>query len=356
MKEKKFEIMDVSLRDGSYAINFQFSTNDEKNICTSLEKQGFQYIEIGHGMGVGASSLKNGLALHTDQEYLKCAQDHLKAAKYGMFCIPGTASLEDIDLMAEYGCSFIRIGTNVESVGQSEEYIRHAKKHHMQVMANYMKSYAATPEEFSEAVKRSEAWGADLIYIVDSAGNMMPEDIERYYEVIRNCSSQIKVGFHGHDNIGLALSNSLFAVELGVDFIDCSLQGMGRSSGNTCLEHFVICLQRIGYDMPVDIVSLLLDSKRYIYPFIKKGGINPIDTICGVSGFHTSYLKEIQKCSLKHEVNPLLLIEAYSKEDKVNMDIDLLDKVARLLPHDEQSLTTVDFMDYFGAEQPYVSR
>lgn len=351
MKKKNFEIMDVTLRDGSYAINFQFSINDEKNICASLEKQGFRYVEVGHGMGVGASSLKNGLALHTDVEYLKCAQDTLKSAKYGMFCIPGVASLDDIDLMAEYGCSFIRIGTNVESVNQSEKYIRYAKEKHMQVMANYMKSYAATTGEFSEAVKRSAAWGADLIYIVDSAGNMVPGDIEKYYEAIRGCNDKIKVGFHGHDNIGLALSNSLFAAELGIDFIDCSLQGMGRSSGNTCLEHFVVCLERLGYDMSVDIISLLLDSKKYIYPFIKKTGINPIDTICGISGFHTSYLKEIQKCSLKHEVNPLLLIEAYSKIDKVNLNKDLLNEVAGQLPHDEQSLTTVDFMDYFGTEQ-----
>lgn len=351
MKKKTFEIMDVTLRDGSYAINFQFSTKDEKNICTSLEKLGFHYIEIGHGMGVGASSLKNGLALHTDQEYLQCAQENLKSSKYGMFCIPGVASLDDIDLMAEYGCSFIRVGTNVESIHQSEEYIKYAKKRNMTVMANYMKSYAATPEEFSEAVKRSEAWGADLIYIVDSAGNMIPSDIERYYEAIRSCSSRIRTGFHGHNNIGLALSNSLFAAELGIDFIDCSLQGLGRSSGNTSLEHFVVCLMRMGYDISVDIISLLLDSKKYIHPFIKRAGINPIDTICGVSGFHTSYLKEIQKCSIRYAVNPLMLIDAYSRQDKVNMDKYLLDEIARNLPKDEQSMETVDFMDYFGSEQ-----
>ncbi|MCM1213719.1 MAG: 4-hydroxy-2-oxovalerate aldolase [Lachnospiraceae bacterium] len=351
MKNKNFEIMDVTLRDGSYAINFQFSTNDEKNICASLEKQGIRYIEIGHGMGVGASNLKNGLALHTDKEYLRCAQDNLSVAKYGMFCIPGIASLDDVEMMAEYGCSFIRIGTNVESINQSEEYIKHAKKYHMHVMANYMKSYAATPEEFSEAVKRSEAWGADLIYIVDSAGNMVPDDIARYYEAIRSCSDKLEVGFHGHDNIGLALSNSLFAAELGINFIDCSLQGMGRSSGNACLEHFLICLSRLGYDVPLDIISLLLDSKKHIYPFIKKSGINPIDTICGVSGFHTSYLKEIQKCSIKYGVNPLLLIEAYSKRDKVNLNRDLMNEIAKQLPKDAQSVETVDFMDYFGGEQ-----
>lgn len=351
MKKKTFEIMDVTLRDGSYAINFQFSTNDQKNICASLEKLGFRYIEIGHGMGVGASSLKNGLALHTDEEYLECAQKHIKSAKYGMFCIPGIASLEDIDLMAEHGCSFVRIGTNVESVDQSEEYIKRAKKNHLLVMANYMKSYAAAPEEFSEAVKHSAAWGADLIYIVDSAGNMVPADIEKYYTAICNCGNQIKTGFHGHNNIGLALSNSIFAAELGIDFIDCSLQGMGRSSGNTSLEHFVICMMRLGYDMPMDIVSLLLDSKKYVHPFMKKTGINPIDTICGVAGFHTSYLKEIQKCSIKYAINPLLLIEAYSQRDKVNMNKQLLEEIAKQLPKDEQSMETVDFMDYFGSEQ-----
>ena len=74
--------MDVTCRDGSYAINFQLSLASEKKICQGLESLGYEYVEIGHGMGLGASRLPRYTALHTDDEYLKCAYDNLKTIKY----------------------------------------------------------------------------------------------------------------------------------------------------------------------------------------------------------------------------------------------------------------------------------
>ena len=129
-------IMDVTLRDGSYANHFQFSLAQQKEITTGLEDLGIPYIEIGHGMGLGASSPKNGLALHSDEEYLRMAQSTLKKAKYGMFCIPGIAKVEDIDLAAQLGAGFIRIGTNITEVDSSAPYVSRAKKHDITVMAN----------------------------------------------------------------------------------------------------------------------------------------------------------------------------------------------------------------------------
>lgn len=349
MSNNQFEIMDVTLRDGSYAVNFQFSLKDEENICTSLENLGYRYIEIGHGMGLRASNAKNGVALQSDIEYLQCAKKCLKKAKYGMFCIPGIATLDDIALAADYGCSFIRIGTNVEDVKESAQYIKYAKEKHLMVTANYMKSYAVSKERFAEAARYSESWGADLIYIVDSAGSMMPTDVEKYYNSIRQ-HSDIKVGFHGHNNIGMALANSLFAVRLGVDFIDCSLQGIGRSAGNTSLEHLTICLKKMGYDLPVNIIELLLISKKYVYPFIKKSGIHPIDAECGKDGFHSGYLKQIYKSSEDYGVNPLKLIECYSRQDQVNLNVDLLNKIANSLPKDIADKGIIDFANYFKLE------
>lgn len=340
--------MDVTLRDGSYANNFQFSCAEQKVITTSLEKLGYEYIEIGHGMGLGASSPKNGVALHTDREYLETAQKYLKKAKYGMFCIPGIAKLEDIDLAAECGASFLRIGTNVNEVDKSKPYIERAKQKGIYVMTNYMKSYAVTPKYFAEQVDKSVSYGADVVYLVDSAGSMMPEQIEGFYEEIRN-KSDISLGFHGHDNLGLAMWNSFKCAELGFDFIDCSLQGMGRSSGNTSTELFTICAQKRGYDIDVDIHKLLEVSKKYVYPMTKK--MNPIDIMCGSTGFHTSYLGSIHKIAGKYGVNPLLLMEKYTQYDQINMDVSKLEELAKLLPEDEESLTIADFRGYFGNEQ-----
>lgn len=340
--------MDVTLRDGSYVNHFQFSCAEQKVITTALESVGFNYIEIGHGIGLGASTPKNGIALQSDREYLETAQRTLRKAKYGMFCIPGIASLEDVDLAAEYGVGFLRIGTNVDEVEKSKEYIERAKKHGIYVMTNYMKSYAVSPEFFAMQVKKSVDYGADIVYVVDSAGSMMPEEIERIYDRVRMCSD-ISLGFHGHDNLGLAMANSIKAADLGFEFIDCSLQGMGRSAGNTSTELFTICANKRGYDIDVDVMKLLEISKKYVFPMMKR--LDPIDVMCGVTGFHTSYLGAIHKVAGTYGVNPLLLMAEYTKFDQLNMDVKKLEEIAKELPEDAESLAIVDFSRYFGDEQ-----
>lgn len=345
---EKMEIMDVTLRDGSYAINFQFSCAQQKLITEGLEKLGIKYIEIGHGQGLNASNPQNGIALHTDEEYLQTAKNTLNTSKYGMFCIPGVARIEDIDKACDLGASFLRIGTNVTEVEQSEPYVKRAKEHGIFVATNYMKSYAVDPEYLAEQVKKSEEYGADIAYVVDSAGCMLPNQLERITETIRKHSS-IMLGFHGHDNLGFALSNSIKAVEMGYQFIDCSLQGMGRSSGNTATELFAIVAKRYGYEIDIDIKEILKLSRRYVYPLAKR--INMIDTMCGYTGFHTSYLKTIQRIAGKYGVDPLLLIEKYTLVDLVHMDIDILEEIAKSLPADLESYCLCDFNGYFGHEQ-----
>lgn len=345
-----FEIMDVTCRDGSYVSNFQMSVSEERNICKGLERIGIPYIEIGHGMGVGAGRRNDIKSLHTDDEYLECAKCNIDKAQYGVFCIPGISSLEDLKKAAEYGCSFIRIGSNVEDIDATEEYIKMAKKLKMKVMSNYMKSYAATINEFKEAVKKSESWGSEVIYIVDSAGGMLPDDIKKYYEAIKSVSN-VKVGFHGHNNIGMALANSIVAVDIGINIIDCSLQGLGRSAGNTSLEEFIVCMQKMGYELNIDEVELLLLSKKYVYPLVKNHGINPIDVECGVAGFHSSYLQTIHKIACKYEINPLRLIKEYCKIDRVNLDEQKVEAIAKQMPHDYESNLLIDFEHYFGGEQ-----
>lgn len=345
-----FQIMDVTLRDGSYQINFQFSNQDVRNIGGGLDKLGIPFVEIGHGLGIGASSERYGVALHTDEEYLQAAKESIQKAKIGMFCIPGTAKLEQLERLCDAGLDFVRVGTNVDAVEASEPYIRLAKKKGIAVMANYMKSYAVPPEYFAEQVIKSQRYGADMVYLVDSAGSMMPEDIRRYYEAIRRVSS-IGLGYHGHDNLGLALSNSLFAVELGFELVDASLQGMGRSAGNTVLERLVAIVQKSGAYANIDINELLLLGKRHVAPLGGSREVDPIDTICGVTGFHSSYLQAIHRQSGKYGVSPLELIERYAAQDQLNMDEKKLEAIARSMKPDPEAVKTLNLHRYLLNEQ-----
>lgn len=346
----EIKLLDTTLRDGSYAINFQFSCLDLELIVTELEEIGFEYIEIGHGVGLGASMKGHGRALQTDEEYLSTAQRCINKSKFGMFCIPGVAELDDINLANKYHMSFVRVGTNVEDVERSEPFIKKAKACGMMVMANYMKSYAAGPQEFAEKVKLSQKYGADVIYIVDSAGGMFPEDIKKYYDAIREYSD-IDIGFHAHNNLGLAVSNSIYAAELGIKYIDCSLQGLGRSAGNAITELLALSLNKKGYEIGIDAKKTLYAGKKLIKPLLKNVGINPLDVVCGIAEFHTSYMKSIHKISTMFKVNPLDLIIEYSKVDKVNMDENRLKEIAVKLPEDFVSISEYNFADYIGNEQ-----
>lgn len=345
-------ILDTTLRDGSYAVNFQFTAHDTATIASQLEDIGFELIEIGHGVGLGASRRNYGVAAETDEAYLAAAAGSLKRAKWGMFCIPGIADLSDVDLAAQYGMNFIRIGTNVVDVEDSQPFIERAKKHGMLVCANYMKSYTVDPAEFARRAKLSESYGAEVVYIVDSAGGMMTRDMEGYFRAVQDTCS-IAVGFHGHDNLGLGVANSVCAVELGADIIDTSLRGMGRSAGNTPTELFIVVMERLGVRLGFDPLRVMDVGEKYIKPLAQNDRLNSIDIISGYSQFHSSYMSIIREFSNRFGVDPRKLIIALCERDRVNAPRALVEEVARSLSAggDEAYSARFQLNRYHGAEQ-----
>src|SRR6476661_6453229 len=174
------DILEVTLRDGSYLIDFQFTAEDTANIAAALEGIGFRWIEVGHGLGLNASQSGKGVAAASDEEYLGAASQALTRAKWGMFFIPGIGREEDLRLAASYGMSFVRIGTNVTETAQAEPYIALAKELGLIVSYNAMKSYAVSPEQFGKVVAEVYGWGADIACLVDSAGSMDPDSVAAY--------------------------------------------------------------------------------------------------------------------------------------------------------------------------------
>ena len=190
----------------------------------------------------------------------------------------------------------------------------------------------------------------ECVYVVDSAGCMLPEDIKKYYDVIREFDG-LKAGFHGHDNLGLAVANSLYAAELGFDIIDASLQGLGRSAGNTSTE-LLASLLYVKYGIKdYDVKSIVKFGEDYVKPLVKKSGLYGLDIFCGIAGFHSSYMSYIHRVASKYEVNPYELIVEYCKLDQVNMDEDLLVEVAKKLPKEDINLSRFGFDRYIGNEQ-----
>ncbi|ABX12040.1 4-hydroxy-2-oxovalerate aldolase [Nitrosopumilus maritimus] len=348
---KKVQILDTTLRDGSYSVNFSFTSSDTSIICSKLEKSGIKLIEVGHGLGFNASNSGYGKSTQSDEEYMIAAKESLSKSMYGMFCIPGIAKLSDLELAKKHGMGFIRVGTDVTKVHQSEKFIKKAKNLGFFVASNFMKSYVMPPDKFASIVKQSEEFGTDMVYIVDSAGGMFSSDLLEYYNSIRNVS-EIPLGFHGHDNLGMAISNSLYAADLGMEYIDSSLQGIGRSSGNACTEVLVMALKKKGFKIDVDFHSLFEAGQECVYPLINNSNKLPLDIVSGYADFHSSYMHHIMKYSSKFKVDPLLLIIEYSKINKIDIDEKKLEQIAKKLKRKQDIYTAkYRFNRYVGREQ-----
>ena len=343
-------ILDTTIRDGSYAVDFKFTCGDVKNAVSKLVKLGIEYIEIGHGQGLNASSPEHGISLCSDTEYLDAAMEVAGEAKIGMFCIPGIARPEDIVSAHTHGLSFVRIGISADNVEKALPYIEAAKNVGVVPMVNFMKTYIYSPDVFAKKAHVAWQYGAEVIYMVDSAGCMLPSEISEYVTAIRNISKEIKIGFHGHNNLGMAVANSLHCVELGIDYIDCTFQGLGRSIGNTSTEMFVMALKKKHGDKVCDIdVPRLLE---YGYVLLKdisprRDIQNPLDLVCGYAGFHSGFQKYIFKCCEEKKVDPLRLIIAYSSENQESLDYKRLCEIAETLPRDDFEGHPYSFRQYF---------
>lgn len=346
---KQTKILDCTIRDGSYAVNFKFTCTDVKNIVVRLVKLGIEYIEIGHGQGLNASSPELGVSLYSDEEYLDAAISVAGNSKIGVFCIPGIARMEDVKMATEHGASFIRIGVTIDNVEKAHPYIVYAKSLGLEVMVNFMKSYSRAPMRFAEGCKTACEMGADFVYLVDSAGCMLPEDIEEFYKEATSLCPNLKLGFHGHNNLGLGVANGMKCVELGMSFVDCSFQGLGRSIGNIATEQFVMAVMKKYGDKVYDIdIPRLLEYGYVVLKDISERDLdNPLELICGYTGFHSSFLKDIYRTCCDYNVDPLRLIMAYTKIDKENVNKEILAEVAQSLPMDNVDEHPYNFRKYF---------
>jgi len=345
-------ILETTLRDGGYVIDFQVTASDTALISGELERAGFEVIELGHGIGLGASEAGMGQAAETDEAYLRAAAETLRTAKWGMFCIPGIAKLEHIDMAAEHGMKFIRIGTNVTEMEESERFIAHAKRHGMFVSANFMKSYVMEPEQFAKRARLTQKFGSDVLCIVDSAGGMLTADMEKYFRAVQDVCD-IPLGFHGHNNLELAVANSLRALELGASIVDTSLQGIGRGAGNTPTEIFLVALERKGIHLGINPLQVMDIGEKYIKPLVQRRGYDSVDIVSGYAQFHSSYMGLIREFSSKYRVDPRQLIIAVCEEDKVNAPRDVVERIAQKISNESEEVFTARFrLDrYHGAEQ-----
>jgi len=284
----QLEIIDVTLRDGSNAINFQFDQHSTKGILKGLDEAGIRFIDLGHGLGIGASEKSGKKAKLTDEAYHRIARETVKNAHWGVLFQPKFGAFDDITKAANQGAHFIRVATEIDKVKLGKDFIAFAKEKGLQVHSCLMKAYAVDVEDYVERVKEVAAFGADIVVFMDSAGAMTPELTKH---AIGEAVEKVDIphGFHAHNNLDLAIGNLIAAIESGATFIDCSLRGLGRSAGNGATEIMTLILKKMGKNLHLDWKKLQDTAAKYVDPLKKDWGISNLEMIFGYAGFHSSF-------------------------------------------------------------------
>ena len=325
----KVDVLECTLRDGSYAIDYTFTAKNTYEISKKLEEAGFYLIEVGHGTGIGSTENGPHPAVESDEAYLKAAAEALTTSKFGMFFLVEFGRMHHLDMARDYGMHFIRIGTDITHTDKAKDYVKYAKKKGYYVSFNLMKSYGVPPKEYGEIAAKVASWGVDIVVVVDSAGCMLPDEVRAYIEAGKE-SVDCLVSFHGHNNLQLAVANVLAAIEGGCDGVDTSLRGMGRSAGNAQTEIVVPLLKRMGIlKLNVDEFLTMDIGTEYIEPLMPpQKGTDPTALVLGLGKFHSSYLPLINKRAEEFGIDNKRLALAVGEANCVDVTEELVYKVA----------------------------
>lgn len=327
----KIYITDTTLRDGSHTVSHKFSPEDVKKIASSLDEAGIDIIEVGHGDGLTGSTINYGFSPYSDFDIVKAAASVVKNSKLAVLLIPGIGTVEDLERAKHCGANAVRVATHVTEADVGAQHIKAAKKMGLFTVGFLMMAHMANVERVLEEAKKFESYGADVVYVTDSAGAMLPIDVrEKISTLVQNLS--IPVGHHSHNNLGLAIGNSLAAIESGATYIDGSLSGLGAGSGNTSTDTLVAVLKKMNYDINADLFRTMDASTNALVPVLESKGLktntNLDAMILGYAGCYSSFLLHSRRAAERFNVDVRDIIIELGKRKAVGGQEDWIIEVA----------------------------
>ena len=328
----KIVITDSSLRDGNHAVKHTINLEQIKRYCQFADQAGIPIVEVGHGNGLGASSLLIGLSPCTDQQVLSTARENLKTSKLGIHIIPGIATVKkDIQPAIDLGVDVFRIATHCTEATLSKSHIEYLKSKDKTVLGVLMMSALADTKTLVENAKIMEEYGAEAVIIMDSTGTYLPKDVYERIGELKD-SLTIDVGFHAHDNLGLATANSLAAANTGAKYIDACIRGFGAGAGNAHLEMLIPVLEKSGYELDIDFQKVIIEADKAMDYLIPSAPVStPVNVLTGLNRLFSGFEKPIIKASKSFGIEYSSLIFELGNRKLVAGQEDLILEVAQKL-------------------------
>lgn len=251
----RIAVIDTTCRDGMHAVAHQFTPEQVGQLAATLEKGGVDYMEVSHGDGMGGSSITYGYGRATDQEWLTAARKALKHTKLAAMFLPGIGTMDDLRIAKDCGVDMVRITVHCTEADITKQHVKLTSDLGMTPFGVLMMTHMMEPDKLLEQAKLFQDYGARTVYMMDSAGYLMPDQVRARVTALVE-GLDIPVGFHAHANLQMQIPNTLAALECGASFTDGTLRGLGAGAGNTPTEVLAAVLDRAGYDSGLNLHAL----------------------------------------------------------------------------------------------------
>lgn len=322
---------DPTLRDGHHAVGHQLDADQLRAYATAANAAGVPVVEVGHGNGLGASSLQIGRAKLDDATMLTTVRETLTSSRMGVFMSPGWGTSDDLAAAVHHGADVVRIAAHCTEADVTERHLGVVRDLGAEAQGVLLMSHMTGPGELAEQCALMVKFGAQAVGIMDSGGHYLPADVTERVHTIAN-AVDVPVIFHGHNNLGLAVANSLAAVDAGASVIDATARGFGAGAGNTQLEVLVAVLERRGIETGIGLREVLAAADIAADRLMKAPpSIDSIAVASGLAGVFSGFKRPVVQTARAEGVDPVDLFLALGERQVVAGQEDLIGDVARQL-------------------------
>jgi 4-hydroxy-2-oxovalerate/4-hydroxy-2-oxohexanoate aldolase len=323
-------IHDMCLRDGMHAKQHQITIEEMVRVATALDEAGVPMIEVTHGDGLGGRSVNYGFPAASDEEYLRAVIGAVKNTKVSALLLPGIGTVDHLKMAADCGISTIRVATHCTEADVTEQHIGMGRKMGLDTVGFLMMTHMIEPDALVEQLKLLESYGANCVYITDSAGYMMPDDVTVRVAAARAAlNPETELGFHGHHNLSLGVMNSLAAIEAGANRIDGSVAGLGAGAGNTPLEVLIATTERLKVNTGIDLYKIMDVAEDIVVPMMDEPIRLDRDALTlGYAGVYSSFLLFAKRASAKYGIPARDILVELGRRGTVGGQEDMIEDLA----------------------------